>query len=211
MVKLEIRHLTKRYGTHVVLNKLSYVTKYSLLGIAGSNGSGKSTLLRCISGLNKPNSGSVIWSIDGRKWSPDELNGKIGFTAPYIELYEGMSVTENLHFLQNLTRDKHQIDILPIDDLLNRCQAHSFADKPYGDLSTGQRQRVKLAAALIHNPPLLCLDEPGSNLDEQGRSLIESVVRDFAGLNKMVVIATNQSEELKMCDEVIDLDDLKIE
>lgn len=182
------------------------MSEYPVLGIAGSNGSGKSTLLRCISGLNKPDSGSVTWTIGNRQWSPVQLTGKIGFTAPYIELYEGMSVTENLSFLNNLDRGKIHENEIEIPELLGRCQADTYSDKLYGELSTGQRQRVKLAAALVHSPFLLCLDEPGSNLDEEGHNLIKSIVSDFAGKMKMVVIASNQREELKLCNEVIDLD-----
>ena len=207
MAKLEIHQLTKQYGDHIVLDQLSFISDCKVLGIAGPNGSGKSTLLRCIAGLLKPNSGRVSLTIGNRELTPADLNGEIGYTAPYIELYEGMSVTENLQFVRDLKRNKNTGALPDIGELLARCQADTFSDQLYGDLSTGQRQRVKLAASLVHDPLLLCLDEPGSNLDADGRKLIEMTVAEFARPDKLVVIASNQSDELGQCNELISLDD----
>ncbi len=206
MEKLEIHQLTKQYGDHIVLNQLTFKTDCTVLGIAGPNGSGKSTLLRCIAGLLKPNSGRISLAVGNRELTPADLNGEVGYTAPYVELYEWMSATENLQFVQDLKRHKNTDTLPDIGQLLVRCQANSFSDQLYGDLSTGQRQRVKLAASLVHDPLLLCLDEPGSNLDADGRKLIEITVAEFARPEKLVVIASNQSDELDYCDELISLD-----
>jgi ABC-type multidrug transport system ATPase subunit len=209
MAQLQVQQLTKRYGNQVVLNNLNFLCSKPILGIAGANGSGKSTLLKCISGLLKPGNGKVTWTLNGRQLTPDKLNGKIGYVAPYIELYESLSVTENIRFIQDLRRNgitgSHKNHTL----LLKEFQAEAFSGKAYGDLSTGQRQRVKLAAAMVHNPYILFLDEPGSNLDSQGRSLIESLVNKLSRLGKMIVIASNQADELDLCDEIIDLDTLQ--
>jgi ABC-type multidrug transport system ATPase subunit len=206
MVELKIHQLTKRYGSQVVLDNLNFLGSKSILGIAGSNGSGKSTLMQCMSGLLKPASGTITWMIDQQPMTPQALNGQIGYVAPYIELYESLSVTENIQFIQDLKRngaDKHPQDSL---QLLTKCQAETFTEKQYGELSTGQRQRVKLAAAMIQNPTILFLDEPGSNLDKKGKDLIENIVLQFNSMGKMVVIASNQADELHLCDEIIDLD-----
>ncbi len=206
MVQLKIHQLSKRYGNQVVLDNLNFVIKKSVLGIAGSNGSGKSTLMRCISGLIKPGKGTVTWTLDDLHMTPDKLNGKIGYVAPYIELYESLSVTENIQFIQDLKRNGSPIDQKDISELLENFQAGTFSGKAYGDLSTGQRQRVKLAAAMVHDPLILFLDEPGSNLDVKGKNLIDEVVSRLSNRGKMIVIASNQADELSLCHEIIDLD-----
>jgi ABC-type multidrug transport system ATPase subunit len=123
MAKLEIHQLTKQYGDHIVLDQLSIKTDCTILGISGPNGSGKSTLLRCIAGLLKPNSGRVTLTTGNRELTPADLNGEVGYTAPYVELYEGMSVTENLQFVRDLKRVKNTGGHPDIGQLLARCQA----------------------------------------------------------------------------------------
>jgi ABC-type multidrug transport system ATPase subunit len=206
MVQLKIHQLSKRYGNQVVLDNLNFVVNKPILGIAGSNGSGKSTLMRCISGLIKPGKGNITWVLDNHQMTPDKLNGKIGYVAPYIELYESLSVTENIQFIQDLKRNRRLNHHADISELLEDFQADTFSGKMYGDLSTGQRQRVKLAAAMVHDPLILFLDEPGSNLDLKGKNLIDEVVRSLSNQGKMIVIASNQDDELSLCNEIIDLD-----
>lgn len=206
MAILKIENLVQRFGDNTVLRGLTVTTNHSIIGISGSNGSGKSTLLKCISGLLKPVSGKIIWILKGNRLFPAQLNGQIGFAAPYVELYEGMSISENLEFLRDIKRNGNSSKHPDIPELLSRFQIAGFSRKLYGDLSTGQRQRVKLAAACIHNPPVLCLDEPGSNLDAEGRELIRKTILDFKHEERMVVVASNQLDELELCQEIIDLD-----
>lgn len=206
MARLKIENLVHRFGNHTVLNGITVTTNHSIIGISGSNGSGKSTLLKCISGLLKPGSGNITWVLNGKQFHPAQLNGQIGFTAPYVELYEGMSALENLEFLRDIRRNRASVNQSDLRELLNHFQAAGFSDKMYGDLSTGQRQRVKLAAACVHNPPVLCLDEPGSNLDREGRELIKETILAFEQDERMVMIASNQPDELELCHESIDLD-----
>lgn len=90
--------------------------------------------------------------------------------------------------------------------LLERFQAASLADKLYGDLSTGQRQRAKLAAACLSDPYILFLDEPGANLDEAGQQLIKDLVGEFRQRERMVVLASNQQHELELGDQILRLE-----
>lgn len=204
MAILKIENLVQRFGDNTVLRGLTVTTNHSIIGISGSNGSGKSTLLKCITGLLKPASGKIVWILKGNQFIPAQLNAQIGFAAPYVELYEGMSISENLEFLRNIKRNGRKQPDFP--ELLNRFQIAGFSGKLYGELSTGQRQRVKLAAACVHNPPVLCLDEPGSNLDAGGRELIKKTILEFKHDDRMVVIASNQPDELELCQVIIDLD-----
>ncbi|MEX1063100.1 MAG: ABC transporter ATP-binding protein [Balneolaceae bacterium] len=208
MIHLQAHNLTRRYGSHTVLKDLTFEARCPVLGIAGANGSGKSTLLKCIAGLLKPNRGTITWTVGGLQCVPSSLGSLVGYSAPYVELYEGMTVSENLEFLRGVNRNPAPENSAGFATLLERFHAAAYADKLYGELSTGQRQRIKLAAACIHHPPLLCLDEPGSNLDENGRKMLRRAIGELAGENRMVLIASNQPDELKMCHEIIQLDAL---
>lgn len=206
MISLSVHNLGKNYGQNIVFRNLSFGFPSQVTGIAGSNGSGKSTLLRCLAGLLKPSGGTVSWFHDKNEIAFKKLNQVLGFTAPYIELYEGLSSRENLEFLLDLSRGPNNDKETDLDRHLERFDASAFSNKKYGELSTGQRQRVKLAASCLHRPSILCLDEPGSNLDPGGKKLVRKTVEQFKLEDKMVLIASNLEEELELCDQIINLD-----
>jgi heme ABC exporter ATP-binding subunit CcmA len=202
MVQLQADSLTKRYGKKPVLHDISFSYSGSVLGIAGANGSGKTTLLKCLTGLLKPSSGSVTWKLGGNILNQTDLKSHIGYAAPYIQLYEELTVLENLQFLCDLGNSVIAQDL---NRHLRRYEAGDFEKSLYGNLSTGQQQRVKLAACTVKNPTILILDEPGSNLDTEGRELVERMVDEHSKDGKMTIIASNQSDELKLCKKIIDL------
>jgi ABC-type multidrug transport system ATPase subunit len=202
MIELSADNIAKNYGKKRVLNGISFRHQATVLGIAGSNGSGKSTLLKIISGLLKPTSGMIQWKINNDTLPPKDIIPHIGFSAPYIQLYEELTVKENLRFLVELQKNSAIEDI---NDLMSRFEIKKLQYSLYGNLSTGQQQRVKLASAVIKNPSILIMDEPGSNLDLKGKSLIKNLVQTFRDNGKMVIIASNLQDELNLCDHTIDL------
>lgn len=202
MITLNVSKLFKSFKQTDVITDLSFNWQSGICGIAGSNGAGKSTLMQILLGLIKPSAGNVSWNVDGDPVSRNDIRKVAGFAAPYMQLYEELTPFENLQFLRDLHSGS---ELAEPAALLNRFKADLFAHSPYGELSTGQQQRVKLAAALIHNPQIICLDEPGSNLDRDGIELIEDLVSEARSSNKMVIIASNNSTELAMCDDVISL------
>ena len=204
MIELQVTSLTKHFGKHNVLSDLNFSSGSAVIGIAGKNGSGKSTLLRCLSGLLKANHGEITWKINEKKLTKSELRRCSGYAAPYIELYEELTVNENLNFIQKLRSDENNSRPY-LEDTLQEANADHLSDQFYGDLSTGQRQRIKLVSALIHKPKILFLDEPGSNLDSEGRDLIEKIVTKYRKPNYMVVLASNIDQELQLCDQIIEL------
>ncbi len=206
MIKISADNIAKKYGKKRVLNGISFHHQTTVLGIAGANGSGKSTLLKIISGLLKPTSGKIQWEIHENTLSPKAIIPYIGFSAPYIQLYEELTVRENLRFLVELQKNS---SIEDINDLLHRFEIKKLQSSLYGNLSTGQQQRVKLASAVIKKPSILIMDEPGSNLDQKGKSLIRNLVQTFRDSNKMVIIASNQQDELDLCNKTIDLNNFK--
>lgn len=202
MIQLNVDNLEKRFGQKTVFSNLSIETNTPVLGIAGVNGSGKSTLLKCLAGLLKPTSGSAQWSINGRTINRKDIKNVLGFAAPYVQLYEELTVRENLEFIQNVRSLNPQKNVA---DLLEPLGAKQLLQLHFGELSTGQQQRIKLAAAIIHNPNIILLDEPGSNLDEAGKDIITSLVGQYKYSDGMVVIASNQQNELDLCNEIIEL------
>ncbi|MEX0994788.1 MAG: ABC transporter ATP-binding protein [Balneolaceae bacterium] len=206
MISLSVHNLGKNYGQNIVFRNLSFTLPSQVTGIAGNNGSGKSTLLRCLAGLLKPTGGRVTWYRDKNEIAFKKLNQTLGFAAPYVELYEGLSSRENLQFLLDLKKDQQNPPDLHRH--LQRFDAAELSNKKYGELSTGQRQRIKLAASCLHQPSILCLDEPGTNLDPRGKILVRETIEQFKQEGKMVLLASNLEEEIRLCDHVINLDRL---
>jgi len=201
MITLTVEHLYKKFGRQTVLDNLSFQQTGGVTGIAGSNGSGKSTLLKCLAYLLRPTRGQLEWKRDDTLLERDQIRQMLGFAAPYINLYAELTPVENLAFLAQLRSINEEEAHIP--NLLEYVQMSEFADHPYGSLSTGQKQRIKLASALLHKPQILFMDEPGSNLDKRGKHLVEDIVNDFRRDDRLTIIASNNPEELEWCDRVI--------
>ena len=196
--------MSKHFGSRDILHNISFSFEKGSLGIAGPNGSGKSTLLKCLAGLLSPNSGDLSWYQNEQLMDDGALKENLGYAAPYINLYDELSCRENLEFLLKL-RGSNTIT-QTATAALKRTVVGELAEQPFGTLSTGQRQRMRLAAALVHDPDVLFLDEPGSNLDKKGRKMIERLVAEFREAGKLVIIASNNTEELDLCDRVFSVE-----
>jgi len=208
MIRLNIRNLSKNYSGQEVFRDLNDAFNGGKIGVAGNNGSGKSTLLRCLSGLISPSSGSIEWYVNGSTYSPKEISPFLGYAAPYVELYEEFTARENLTFIKNL-RSEQECEL--VDDLILKFEIDQFVDSLYGKLSSGQQQRVKLTASVIHKPSILCLDEPGTNLDEKGHEIVKRMADNCVENGGIVILASNQAQELQMCNSVIDMNSLTLE
>lgn len=204
MITLNATNLRKQYTHRRLFSELSFEHRKGTLGIAGSNGSGKSTLLRCLAFLQGIDGGTIQWTDNHEVIERPALRAQMGFVAPNIQLYDELSVLENLEFIEELnTRDSNRN--MSTSDWLMRCQVADLKDYPYQRLSTGQQQRVKLAIALSRNPSVLFLDEPGANLDGPGKQLIREVMDELKQQQTLLLLATNDPKELDLCDHIIDL------
>lgn len=204
MISLQVKDLTKKFNRHTIFSGLSFEHEKGVLGISGSNGSGKSTLLKSLAYLLRPNSGSIVWKENEHLLSQQELKSNTGFTAPYINLYSELTVIENLRFLVEaggVSADEDELTAL-----LERVQIPHLKDQLFGSLSTGQQQRAKLASALVTDPKILMLDEPGSNLDERGHELVSMIVEEAARANKLIFLASNAPSEIALCDKILSVD-----
>jgi len=203
MISLSVSNLTRKYNRKIVLDNIQFEHFSGILGISGSNGSGKSTLMKCLAGLLRPNSGSINWKLKDEPLSQAELKNYTGFSAPYISLYEELTVLENLEFLAEVSHTN--LNKTQIQELLSKTETTKLKDKLYKSLSTGQQQRVKLASSLVRNPKVLFWDEPGSNLDSDGHSLVKSILAEQKEKGALIFIASNDPNEIALCDSLISL------
>ncbi len=203
MISLEARSLGKWFGRRRVFDGISFILRdRGSLAVTGRNGSGKTTLLRILCGLLGPSCGEVLIRRDGRKLDGDEGRNLMGLVMPDLNLYGELTALENLFFLSrirgwNLSREALGEKIAQVG-LQNR----------EGDLvssfSSGMKQRLKLAFALLGDPKILILDEPTVNLDEEGLSLVERLI-DSHRKSGMVIIATNEKSDTRHAEQTIHL------
>jgi len=204
-VQLLAENLTRSFGNRRIVGPLDIsVGPGRVLAVAGQNGSGKTTLVRTLAGLLRPSTGHVWLVRDGVRTAPRDASWAIGWVAPDLSLYGELTAAENLLFFVRL----HGRPALPgwADERIAAVglDPKRIAAHPIRALSTGQRQRVKLAFATLHEPPVLFLDEPSSNLDDAGRAVVEAVVRDQRGRG-LCVVASNDPGDLALADERITL------
>lgn len=195
--------LQHRYGRRIGLRKVSFaVASPGVVAIRGVNGAGKSTLLRVLAGLLRPSHGRTTLRIDEREIPPGDRHRWVGYAAPDLAFYLEFTVAENLHFAAETHGDSDPR--AATGRALERVGLQSRADDRVAALSSGMLQRLRLAFALLHDPPVLLLDEPGSHLDEEGKRNFEQLVARERGA-RLVVIATNEEREWTLADHSIEL------
>ncbi len=188
--------LARRFGRRLLFRDLSFsLSGGESLAVTGANGSGKSTLLRILAGVLPPSEGTVLLSVRGDALSQEAHPLHVGLAAPYVNVYVGFSPWENLRFIaraRSLRREGERIEEALASVGLARRMHERVAT-----FSSGMAQRVKLAAALLTNPPLLLLDEPNEHLDEEGRRVISAVIENSVRRGAIVVAATNDAREVE--------------
>jgi heme exporter protein A len=201
-VALSVDSLSKRYGARRVLKSLSFTAADGeVLTIAGPNGSGKSTLLRLLAGLVRPGSGSIALDIDGTDCgSPSARRRSVGFASPDIAFYPELTGTENLSFFLSV---RGIPDRARVAAMLARVGLGGRGDDPVGVYSSGMRQRLRLALALLPEPRVLLLDEPGLALDTGGVAVLAELVREQRSRGNLVVLATNDPSEAAWGDRTV--------
>lgn len=202
MISLHLTQLEKYFGTKLIFSDISFDHQGCSLGIAGANGSGKSTFLKALGYLLRPSAGQIKWKEKNKELAKEQVQKRLGYAAPYINLYDELSCIENLDFLARVRHENnHQID-----EWIQKVELSHVASQPFGNLSTGQQQRLRLASALFHQPDILLLDEPGSNLDKSGRNLVTEIAKTFEADNKLLILASNDSTELDLCERVFSIE-----
>lgn len=199
---VEVKDLVKTFGTQTAVNKISFsVGKGEITGFLGPNGAGKSTTMRMITGYLPADSGSI--TVCGLPASPEamEFRKKIGYLPEANPQYFEMYVKEYLQFVAQVHRIKNVRNT--IKSVIEMVGLSPEAHKKIGQLSKGYKQRVGIAAALVHDPEVLILDEPTSGLDPNQILEIRNVIRNLAE-NKTVLFSTHIMQEVEaICNSVI--------
>ena len=205
---VEVKNLKKSYGLKEAVKGISFKIKDNeILGLLGPNGSGKTTTIGMMLGLLKPSNGEII--IDGKKIEENriEILKKINFISPYIELPKKLTVRQNLIVygkLYSVSDIKRRIEYLSeklrLGDLLNKIT---------GELSSGQKNRVSLAKALINEPKVLLLDEPTASLDPEIGDFVRTFLENYKKEKKISILLAshNMNEVTRLCKSTLMMKD----
>lgn len=204
---VEANRLNKSFGRRLIFNDLQFkFDKSGVYGISGPNGSGKSTLVKIIAGIIGASKGKIIHKLNDKEIIEEHLHDHIGFVSPYLVLYEEFSTYENMRLFAQIRGVKFNQE--RVDYLLNKFLLFKRKDDLLKTYSSGMKQRVKFIFALMHSPQLLILDEPTSNLDDEGKNSVYELVKE-EGQNNIVLIASNEKHDLERCSEIVYLEKFK--
>jgi ABC-2 type transport system ATP-binding protein len=202
---LEAKHLTRRFGAFTAVNDVSFaVPRGRVFGFLGPNGSWKSTTIRMLTGLLEPTSGTAtgFGGLDVTK-DTDAWKLRLGYMSQKFSLYLDMTVEENLRFFGSIYGLEPARLGARIGALSKRLGFEPLLPLLTEGLSTGQRQRVALAAALLHEPELLFLDEPTGGVDPRGRRVFWDLIYELAADRGMtVLVTTHYMDEAEQCDSL---------
>lgn len=207
-LKLTVKNLKKVFNRRLVFNNLNFeLNNGQSLIVTGKNGSGKSTLIKILSGYLTESSGKIEYQINGKMIDRENFYQIVGLVSPYLVLYEEFSAFENLQLISKIRGLK--ISEEKIKDVLNFVGLFDRRNDLVRTYSSGMKQRIKYASAILHSPSVLLLDEPTSNLDLDGKEIVEKLVDEYRD-DKILIVATNESQDFKFGDHIINLDDYKI-
>ena len=197
---LTLSHINKSYGAIKALNEISFSLKSGeVVGLLGPNGAGKSTLMKILTGYLNDWEGEITWEGLSLKNNRKEFQNKTGYLPENNPLYPELTVLEYLYFVADLYR----CEGVDFDNALQQVGLTTVKDQKIATLSKGYRQRVGIAAALLHHPDLLILDEPTTGLDPNQLVEIRKLIRQL-GEHKIVLLSTHTLSEVEnVCDRVI--------
>jgi ABC-2 type transport system ATP-binding protein len=210
---VRVRDLTKRFGDFTAVDRVTFdIPRGGVFGFLGPNGSGKSTTIRMLTGLLHPTSGTMtgLGGLDVTR-DTEPWKQRIGYMSQKFSLYLDLTVQENLRFFGSV----YGLDAARLDrrvaELAARLELAPLLGSLTSTLSTGQRQRVALAAALLHEPELLFLDEPTGGVDPKGRRVFWDLIYELSAERGMtVLVTTHYMDEAEQCDRLVLILDGKI-
>ena len=205
---IEVINLSKKYKSKDAVNNINFkINENEIVGLLGPNGCGKTTTIGMILGLLKPTSGKVL--INGMDIEKNKISllNKMNFISPYIELPKKLTVRQNLIVYGKLYDIKNPNE--RIDYLSNKLRLNELLDKITGELSSGQKNRVSLAKALINDPSVLLLDEPTASLDPETGDFVRTFLENYKKERKIsVLLASHNMDEVKrLCGTVLMMKD----
>lgn len=202
-IAVETTQLSRHFGSFVAVNQVSLqIRKGSIYGFLGPNGSGKSTTIRMLCGILQPTAGGgQVLGLDIAKDS-EAIKAKIGYMSQKFSLYNDLTVLENLNFyagMYNLSGDRKQeriAEMIAMSGLTGR------ENELTSNLSGGWKQRLALGCSILHQPPILFLDEPTGGVDPKSRRMFWDIIYDMAAAGTTVMVTTHFMDEAEHCDEI---------
>ncbi len=201
-MKIKLTNVGKRFNREWIFRHFNFeFHSQKSYAITGPNGSGKSTLLQIIAGAIIFNEGEIEYFLDDKKIDSEKVYTNISIAAPYLELVEELTLTEFLQFHSALKNWLPRFDSKKIISIINLEDA---AQKQIRYFSSGMKQRVKLAQAVFSDVAIILLDEPTTNLDEEGIALYKNLIKNYCK-NRLVIVSSNDAQEYDFCEERIDM------
>ena len=199
-----VERLEKTLGKNRVLRGISFQAQPGeIFGLLGPNGAGKTTTLRLISTLISPDSGTVeVLGFDTRK-APEEVRRRIGVVTADIGVYPRLSARENITYFAQLSEVPDSELKRRVDAVIERLDIHSFANQRAESLSSGQKQKLAIARAIVHDPSVLMFDEPTSNLDVLASREVREFMVESKERGKCVIFSTHVLHDAeRLCDRI---------
>jgi len=201
---IKVINLKKSYGSKEAVKNINFEIKENeIVGLLGPNGSGKTTTIGMILGLLKPSSGEIL--INGLKIEKyrNDILQKINFISPYIELPKKLTVKQNLIVYGKLYSVKNLKE--KIDYLVNKLRLENLLNRITGELSSGQKNRISLAKAIINDPTVLLLDEPTASLDPEIGDFVRTFLENYKKENKVSILLAshNMDEVTRLCSSIM--------
>lgn len=219
-IAVKFENVAKRFGNNLVLDKINLsINEGEIFGIIGRSGSGKTTMLNLLIGFMRPQEGNILYNITESGvesfksvlTNPVDVKKKFGFAAQTPSFYPKLTVMENLRYFAALYSIPKSSINSKADELLEMTNLTKFRDLISQNLSGGMQKRLDIACSLIHNPPLLILDEPTADLDPISRKQIWALIRKVNDRGVTIILASHFLAEMEtLCTRVAILDDGKI-
>ncbi|MDQ6756805.1 MAG: ATP-binding cassette domain-containing protein [Bacteroidota bacterium] len=201
-MKIRLTNVGKRFNREWIFRHLNIeFSSAKSYAIIGPNGSGKSTLLQIIAGAVLFNEGEIEYYLSEQKIESEKIYAHISIAAPYLELVEEMTLIEFLHFHSAL---KPLLPNITSQQIISILHLNDAAQKQIRYFSSGMKQRVKLAQAIFSNTQVVLLDEPCTNLDDEGIALYKNLVNTYCK-NRLLIISSNDKQEYNFCEKMIDM------
>ncbi|HMQ50008.1 MAG TPA: ABC transporter ATP-binding protein [Saprospiraceae bacterium] len=201
-MKIELKDLGKRYRNEWILRGVNLCfdpgIKYA---VTGPNGAGKSTLLKMLAAHLSPSKGELHYSMDGQTLEKSRVYEQLSYAAPYIDLIEELTLLEAIQFHFHFKKAKAD---LSENDLLELLPFKKAKNKPVKAFSSGMKQRLKLLLAICSETSLLLLDEPGTNLDQEGLAWYHQLMAQY-GDGRLVIVASNVAADFDFCQEHVNV------
>lgn len=202
-MEIALNDIAKSFGREVVVQGFTRtLASGSRTAILGPNGSGKSTLLQLIAGALIPTRGSIAHRLNGEHVPTDRVYSHLSIAAPYLGLYEDLSLRQAIAFHAGFKPLRAGITL---EGLARIAYLEHALDKPVLHFSSGMKQRLKLALAILTDAPLLLLDEPASNLDAEATEWFRALLREHIDDRTLVVASNRQTAEHDLCGDRIEL------